>query len=293
MRLLFASLAFLAAISWTISYAQSPGIRTVILDRLPNPSGFTPSCTPSSNFIARTSGQDNAHKTAYDNLICGLNSQSSTISGTLLSRLDGLWMLRAADSTVALLNLVQNSFNLTASGGITFTANSGVAGNGTTGFYDTGFNPSSAGGQFTQNSANIAFCTTSNNIGSGVPIGGEDGATFTEIFDVGAYDAFISNATGAVAGVAGAGLWAASRTTSTLITLYQNATSQATDATATTGITNANIFLLARNGNGSADNFSTITVTMARIGASYSATDESNFRALIQSYMAAIGSGAC
>jgi hypothetical protein len=60
--------------------------------------GFTPSCSQSSAFLARTSGLDTTHKTAYDTLICGL------VTDALWSSLDALYIFATADATTAGLN---------------------------------------------------------------------------------------------------------------------------------------------------------------------------------------------
>jgi len=250
-------------------------------------------CTEATNFIARTSGQDATHQAAYTALICGLVNQASTISGTLFSRLDALWMLRGADSTVIRLNLIQNAFNLTANGTITFVADAGVTSNGSTGFYATGFNPTSAGGQFTQNSVSIAMCTTAALPGGfQVALGGYDGAIATQIVVSSPPTLSINQISTSLTGVATtAGLYHGTENNATR-TLYFNGASNATDTQATEGLSNIAFFLLARN-DGSAVGITTTQYTMFAIGALFSATDAANFRTLVAAYMAAIGSAAC
>lgn len=257
--------------------------------------GFAPTCTESGNFLARTSGQDDTHKAAYDALICGLVAQNSTISGTLFSRLDGLWMLRAADTTVYKLNLISSSFPLTQTGAVTFVANAGVTSDGMTGFYDTGFNPSTASSpQYVQDSGTIAACTTAALTGgSGVFIGLSEGGVTSQLVDLGVISGIVNTNAGIIGAGAGAALYQVSRTGSTTSDLYTNGSSDGSSVAPSAGLGNGNFYVLARDSSGTAGNFTTTEFTMVALGASFSATDVANFRTLIAAYMAAIGSAAC
>lgn len=93
------------------------------------PSSHLPSCTASTNFLARTSltGSDVVN---YQDLICGLvndgvitgNLSGATGCGTYF---DLLYIFATADSTTALLNLCGTSYSGTAVASPTFTAYSG------------------------------------------------------------------------------------------------------------------------------------------------------------------------
>src|SRR5258706_10799563 len=110
-----------------------------------------------SAFLARTSGLDSTHITAYTNLLNGLDTDGLT------SKLDMLHVYATQDSTTALLNLVSSSFTGTANGSPTFTADRGFTGtaSSSTIYIDTGFNPSTAGGQYAQDAAHLsAWCLT-------------------------------------------------------------------------------------------------------------------------------------
>ncbi len=68
--------------------------------------GSTVDCTiAAAPFLARTSGLDGTHTTAYTNLICGL------IADGVWQKLDMLHIYATQNSTTALLNLVQNAYN--------------------------------------------------------------------------------------------------------------------------------------------------------------------------------------
>jgi hypothetical protein len=90
-----------------------------------------------------------ARAAAYDAMIRAL------LAAGVWSKLDALYLLAAADAATALTNLKQSSYGLTAVNSPAFTADRGYTGNGTTQYLNPGFTPSTASGQYTQNSASI------------------------------------------------------------------------------------------------------------------------------------------
>lgn len=92
-----------------------------------------PVLSPSQAFLARTSGLDTRHTYAYTALI------KSLIDAGVWSSLKVLYCTAAQNSTVALLNLVNESFPLLPVNSPTFTADAGYAGNGTSSYLDTQF----------------------------------------------------------------------------------------------------------------------------------------------------------
>jgi len=107
---------------------------------------------PASLFLARTSGLDATHTSAYTTLVNGL------VADGVWNKLDALYIFATQDSATALLNLKSSSYNCTAVNGPTFTADRGFTG-ATTGnkHLTTGFNPATAGGMYTQNSAHLSL----------------------------------------------------------------------------------------------------------------------------------------
>lgn len=129
-------------------------------------SGFTPSCTPSSNFLARATNITlTADKTNYDNLICGLNTD------TTWARADAVYVFGAPDVTTAKLNLVSSSFGIVSHGTnvdtTQFTASAGWTGNGTDVYLDTQFNPNTAGGNYTAATAGVVVYNLLNRTSGG------------------------------------------------------------------------------------------------------------------------------
>ncbi len=135
--------------------------------------GFVGSCSPSTTFVNRTSGESAGTKTALDTFICGLVTDSlftNVSSGYCTTNFDGLWILAQDNSGDALLNVCSSSFTLTANGSPAFSADNGYTGvdDSTTVFLDPGYNPSTNGVNFTLNSAHLSvWSATANNNASG------------------------------------------------------------------------------------------------------------------------------
>jgi hypothetical protein len=92
-----------------------------------------------------------ARQQLYANLINGL------VADGIWTKLDALVIAAADNPTTALTNLVQASFAPTLVGSTTFTTDRGYSTSNPTSIYlSTNYNPSTAGGNFTQNSAMIA-----------------------------------------------------------------------------------------------------------------------------------------
>lgn len=80
------------------------------------------------------------------------------VDAGVIDALDGFYIFDQETEQATTQNWVQNAYNLTKSGTLTFAANDGITGDATTGFYDPGANPStlnSGAAKFKQNSATI------------------------------------------------------------------------------------------------------------------------------------------
>lgn len=82
-------------------------------------------------------------------------------AGTWL-KLDAFWAIAADTSANGYLNFISSNNTLTPSGSITFSSQLGFQGDGSTGLLNTGFVPSSAGGNYTQNSSSYGFSLINN-----------------------------------------------------------------------------------------------------------------------------------
>jgi hypothetical protein len=229
---------------------------------------FTASCSQASTFLARTSGLDTAHKEQYNALICG-----SIADGTW-SSLDALYKLAADNSTNAGLNLVSPNFSLTAHGTIAFTANQGYAGNGSTGYLDTGFVPSTAGGSFALNSASLSAYVMKSRTKSEnwCEIGSAGSNAWSSIFPLvnGDIYATMNDGTGVSSTVADAkGLWIASRISSSDESAYKNGHAIVSGSVASVALPTTSVVIGAIN---STSDFSTDQIGYAFLGGGLTAT---------------------
>jgi hypothetical protein len=186
---------------------------------------FTPSCTPSSNFLARTSGLTNPQKTNYDNLICGLETDSvGCVTG---SQLIGLWVLAAPDSATSLLNLCSSSFTLVAQASIPFTINIGYTGNGSSQYLSTGLAPNASPPNLNSLSFGVYVTLSNTTANTGVAIGTLEPGTQSYIRplftgNLAQYTANSLTTSAAVANTDAKGQWVATRTTGSATALYLN-----------------------------------------------------------------------
>lgn len=121
-------------------------------------SGFTPSCSQSTTFLAAATGVTlTADKTNYDTLICGLVSDG-------VWNFDVLYIWAAPTQATALINLANpGTFNGTTNGAVSFAAYQGFTGNGSDFYIDSGFTPSTASSpNFVQNSATVGVYVLNN-----------------------------------------------------------------------------------------------------------------------------------
>jgi hypothetical protein len=255
--------------------------------------GFTPTSAQSAAFLARATNVTSiADKTNYDTLITGL------VTDGIFSQLDVLYIFAAVDATTARLNLIQNNFNATETGTVSFSAYNGFTGDGSTGFENSGFVAASAGGNYTQNSASFGIYILSNNAGSNsVEIGASDGTnnlsdavtrqgagnSVFRINDQGANALLPTNATRA-------GMYVASRTGANQHDSYKNGSSTATGTPNSFSITSLPAFYVcARNDSGTATSFSIEQASAAFIGGGLTATGALNLSTRINTYMTAYG----
>jgi hypothetical protein len=129
-------------------------------------------CSQATTFLARTSGLSGTETAAYTTMICGM------VSDGTWSLLDALYIFATNNTTTANLNLVSTNFGITQVGTVTFAADTGYTGDGSTGVLNTGFIPASSGINYVQNSASIGVYVLNNRTGSSgndIEIGSNNG----------------------------------------------------------------------------------------------------------------------
>lgn len=243
-------------------------------------------CSQATAFIARANAitaLDGTHTTAYTNLICGL------VTDGVFSKFDVLNIWATQSSGVALLNLVGTSFSPSvASNSPTFTVDRGYTGNGTNTSLSASFNPSTAGGNYTQNSAHYSSWNVTS--GNGLWELGTDANTalisnFSANIQMRINDSAASGNI-AAASTAGVGHFIASRTSSTVRTGYVNGASIGTTGSATSAApANANLSFLFVGGQGATSD----QVAASSIGGALSGADATNFYNRLRTYMTAVG----
>lgn len=239
-------------------------------------------CSQATAFLARNG---NAHPTETTALICGL------VTDGVFAKLDTLYIFATDTSAHALLNLVSTSFNASLIGAPTFTADRGFTGTGAlTAVVDTGFNPSTAAGLYTQNSAHLSAWSNTTGANS-ASVAGANGASITNIYpNFGTSDTYIrindSVASGQVGTTAGLGWYMGSRNSSSNRDAYNNNTSLGNTPSATSAaLANLNIYFLGSNANDA----TTRQITMGSIGGALTSTDAGNFYSRLRTYMTAVG----
>lgn len=100
-----------------------------------------------SLFARMTQKPSDERKVAINNLITSMKSSGAW------QKLDALYVLAAQDEQAAKLNWIQDAYPLTSFGGLNFSPSVGYKSDGSTGYLSTGFNPATAGGKYSLNSA--------------------------------------------------------------------------------------------------------------------------------------------
>jgi hypothetical protein len=102
---------------------------------------------------------------------CAINTVSTALSAAGITNLDALYLLGVHAQALGKINLIApGGAALTASGTVVWTAYRGLIGN-SSGFYDTGINPATAGGNFAQNSAAMGSFSLTDAVSTAYEIG--------------------------------------------------------------------------------------------------------------------------
>jgi hypothetical protein len=186
--------------------------------------------------------------------------------------LDALYGFKAQG--LASLNWKASAYNLTLNGSISYSANFGYQNAG--GYLDTGFVPSTAGGNYSLNSAALGVWVF--NPASALAryhMGSNDASNYDniQVTVANAVQGYVNQPSGAGGLQIGAvgittGQLIAERTASNAIQMSFNAGSKTTAATASTALPTRSIFIGARNSSGGALNNTNDLYQSAMIGAS-------------------------
>lgn len=244
-------------------------------------------------FAAMTTPPTQQRKVLINNLITALQ-----ISG-VWAKLDAFYVLAAQDAQAASLNWKNPAtFTLTENGLVTFTANQGYAGDGSTGFLDSGFNPSTAGGNYAQDSAHLSVRNrTSRAADATSQIGLRNNAqnSFADLACRFSGDLMVARPNSGAAGGTFAvtdsvGHFLANRSASNAVQPYRNASSLGSGTAASAALISGNIYILAENRVGVGVTVpSTDQIASVSIGGSLSAVEVTAFYNAELAYMQGVG----
>jgi hypothetical protein len=218
-------------------------------------------------------------------LVAGLQADG------VFSLLDRLWVFAQPTSALALVDLVAGAVATPQNGPI-FTANRSYAGDGFSAYVDLGFNPATAGGHYSKDSACLFAYDRTNRTSAAnkTAIGCNDGtqAAFLIPMASGSITAvrMNDNNSGSAAATNAQGFWHANRAGSAARAIYLNGALFSSQSPTSVGLPNDTLTALAQSGG---TNFSDDQLAAVGIGGSLNATQAAALYNRIQTYMTAIG----
>lgn len=299
-RLTFLFLGLWLLLSCGVLLAQTPSYLMLLGVGNPKAAGGS-GCSDSVTFLARGSF-DAGHTTAYQNFICGLNTDGI---GIFSSAWDILVILGTQNSTVALLNLSSTSYTPSLTGSNpAFAANAGYTGvdASSTTYIFTNYNPTTASSpNFSQNSGHASVWVNNSTVsnsgsGGGACIGVTNGSfNQTQILpkysDGKAYFRINDNVgSGGTTNSNNNGLYLASRTSSSVSTGYfNNSVFSNPNAAGSSGVPNTTASVLA-TGDATGTSFGCgLQISMYSIGRGLTSTEVSNFYSRLRTFGTAVG----
>jgi hypothetical protein len=243
-------------------------------------------------FFERVSGLTVSQQSTYATLIDAL------VAGGVWSKIDALYIFAAPTQSIALTNLKSSSFEAEEAGTIIFESNAGYRTDTgispQTGYIDTNFNPTTAAGNFTQNSAHqmVYMLDHLPTLSNYAAAGAETAATLSHIFPrytddktylrindaIGApsagindpisFEFFLVNRSGASAGQA-----------------YRDSTTLTYTAATSAVINNNNFYICATNANGVVQSHSRQLHGAASFGGSLTSGERTTFYNALKAFM--------
>lgn len=244
------------------------------------------------DFFTRASITDSTQKNAVNQLVLDLKA------GSVWTQWESIYPFVGGSASPHSYNLKSSSYQITWSG--TFThSSSGVKGNGTTGYGDTGLIPVNT--PLSQNSAAFACYINSADTTGGAIMGSPRTAGdvdnfqfFTNLSGTSYYFSAFGTTTGRIIGAhsgAVSGQFTASRNAADSIVLYRNGSSVLSGSGLSEGPPPATytVLLFARNNLGTASDFSDCRMAFAGIATGFSAAQAATIDTAIQTFQTALG----
>lgn len=218
---------------------------------------------------------------------------------------DSLWTLmdRIWVHTLSGLSLQQGRVDLVANVSLTKTGtitegSSGATGDATTGFFDTGFNPSTAGGNFAQNSHSILQYFSNNRTAAG---GASDAKISIAAYDGTNYIQFLPMAGAGTPSVFDTGnlLFTGvtttqgqllyTRTGASATAFYRNSSASSVTGTgASAALPNVTFYICARHSSATADSFTDDAILVTAFGAGLNSTQAGNLQTRVNTLMTSL-----
>lgn len=207
------------------------------------------------------------------------------------SKLDALYVFAAADQQAALLNWVAAAYDATLVSTVSFTADRGFTGNGTSGYVSSNFNPTTASSpKFTQNDAYFGLWSRATGQQAGSAAGFFDGTNGTTRVTRNASDTGqgrINQASALATPVLldGLGLHGIARSGAAVIRMARNGVNQTTGTNASATLANGAI----RFGSISNSSFSALPFGAGAIGQNITEAEELGLYNALNTYLVAVG----
>lgn len=234
---------------------------------------------------------DSTERSAINQLVLDLKGTGSTTNNTnQWAKHDAIYPISPTSLSAASYNLKDpSSFQITWYNSPTHAA-SGITGNGTNQYGDTGFSPSTHASGLND----FGFtCDISNVIGtsSNVDMGSVNGGNLMQISTKNtSFTYILGDLNSSIAGdTTTAGIRTLSRTASNSLSAYLNGSSDGNDTTLAGSLTSSNMALLARNDNGTPTLYSNRTYRFFAIHQGLTANEAQDLYDAINKYNTALG----
>lgn len=242
-------------------------------------------------YFARISSQPSAaRKAALNTLVIALKT------GGVWSNLDALVIHASHDTATARLNAVANQFNATLVNSPDFLTDRGYAGDGSSSYLDSQFNPSTGTPKYAQNSAHLGVWSLTDAAASVAEIGARATSIANQaiLFPRSAINQMLARVnldTGAATPDPGNSLghFVGVRTAASVHVAYKDGAELASDASTSTAPPNLNFFLGAGNTGGTPGLYSTRRVAIRHWGAGLTAAQVLAAKNAFQTYLTTIG----
>ena len=217
---------------------------------------------------------------AVNNLVIGMKADG------IWTKMKAIYPIVGGTASSHAVNLkTPGTFNLSFATGVTHSSN-GMVGNGSTGYADTNFTPSTNG--MLLNSAHLSFYSRTDLNTYQVEMGNWNGSASTLLLIRQAGNGTVRMNNGALninfANTNAQGFYLSNRTASNVIKAFKNGAVQVTSAQVSNSLPTNKIALLAFNDNGLIQYYSTKQCAFASIGDGLTDTDAANFYTAVQAF---------